>query len=473
MTPIFRHFLTFAVAASATFVVRAEEDQSAGYDVKQSSANTDAYAAVKALPQPSTKWFTDDKFGMFVHFGLYSIPGGVWKGEKMGRNDYAEWIRYQMYWPKPDGMGRAEYDTLLARFDPVKFDADAWIREVKNAGMKYFIITAKHHDGFALWDSKVSDYNVVKATPFKRDILKELRVACTKYGIKYGFYYSHWLDWDVGAPPPWPEIKPDPVLKQPTQAEYDVYWHKKCLPQVKELIDNYDPDIFWFDSWGGQRGKYLTPARLSELITLIRKSDPKCLINGRIGTDNGIDYLSMGDNEFPKHKISRPWETNATLNHSWGYSAIDFKWKPAAQILRSIVDNVSRGGNVQYNVGPTGDGEFQPAAIRRLREIGAWLAVNGEAVYGTSASALPEPKWGRLTEKNTASENRLNVFVYSPKGGAVIELDGPTEAPGRAYVLESREGVKVEKTAKGLAITLPKQVPDENITTLVLSWPAM
>lgn len=432
----------------------------------------DPYAAVEALPQPSTKWFTDAKFGMFVHFGLYSIPGGVWDGRKMGRNDYAEWIRYQLDWPQnPDGMTRPVYDSLLKQFNPVKFDADAWIREAKNAGMKYFIITSKHHDGFALWDSKVSDYNVVKATPFRRDILRELRDACKKYDIKFGFYYSHWLDWDVGAPPPWPEIKEDPVLKQPTQAEYDVYWHKKCLPQVKELMDGYAPDIFWFDSWGNARKKFLTPERLSELITLIRKNKPDCLINGRIGTDRGIDYLSMGDNEFPKNKIHRPWETNATLNHSWGFSKIDFKWKPATQILRSIVDNVSRGGNVQYNVGPTGEGEFQPAAIRRLREIGAWFEVNGDAVYGTTASSLPEPKWGRLTEKTVTDAHRLNAFVYSPKGGSELVIEGQKTAPTDAYVLETHEKVKFSVTENGLKFTLPKWVPDENITTIVFVLP--
>jgi alpha-L-fucosidase len=156
---------------------------------------------------------------MFIHFGLYSIPAGVWDGKRMARNDYAEWIRFQHNWPEPGGIPKERYDMLLEQFAPKSFDADLWIREAKNAGMKYFLITAKHHDGFALWESRVSGYNVVKATPFKRDILAELTAACRRHGLKVGFYYSHWLDWEHpgGALPPWPEMKGDPPLKQPSQ----------------------------------------------------------------------------------------------------------------------------------------------------------------------------------------------------------------------------------------------------------------
>lgn len=426
--------------------------------------------SVKAAEGPSTEWFQDARFGMFIHFGLYSIPAGVWEGKRMTRNDYAEWIRYQQNWPQKGGIPKEQYDTLLKQFDPEGFDADAWIREAKNAGMKYFLITAKHHDGFALWDSKASDYNIVKATPFKRDILGELAAACRKHGLKLGFYYSHWLDWEHpgGAKPPWPELKEDPVYDQPSQEDYEKYWTEKCLPQVKELLVNYQPDFMWFDSWGGKSRTFLTEERLDRLVALIRETQPACLINSRLGReDKGADFLSMGDNFFPKKGFDRPWETSGTLNHSWGYHRLDHKWKPTTQLLRWLVDNTSRGGNYQLNVGPTAEGVFQPAAIRRLREIGAWMSANGEAIYGSRTAPYPEPAWGRLTRKTMDGKERLNVFVYDAKPGATLELTGPAEVPARAWVLETAEEIQVEKTGDGLRFKLPAAISDPNITTLV------
>lgn len=333
-----------------------------------------ALSALLAMPlapaKPDTQWFEDSRFGMFIHFGLYSIPAGVWNGERMTRNDYAEWIRYQQYWPKPGGIPKAEYDTLMGKFNPQGFDADAWIREAKNAGMKYFLITSKHHDGFALWDSKVSDYNVVKGTPFKRDILAELTAACRKHGLKVGFYYSHWLDWEHpgGAKPPWPELKEDPVYPQPTQEEFEGYWTGKCLPQVKELLVNFEPDFLWFDSWGNATNTFLSKDRLGRLISLVRETKPDCLINSRIGTREGIDYLSMGDNSFPAKGFDMPWETSGTLNHSWGYHRLDFKWKPTPQLIRHLVDNTSRGGNYQLMGGNNGFTDFRLLVGANLRE---------------------------------------------------------------------------------------------------------
>jgi alpha-L-fucosidase len=434
------------------------------------------YSSLKAddsAKKPDTTWFEDDRFGMFIHFGLYSIPAGVWEGVPSGRNGYAEWIRYQWNWPKKGGIPRADYDKLLAQFNPQGFDADAWVREAKRAGMKYFLITAKHHDGFALWDSKVSDYNVVKATPFKRDILAELAAACRKHGLKLGFYYSHWLDWEHpnGAPPPWPELKQDPTYEQPTDEQYEQYWTGKCLPQVKELLVNFKPDFMWFDSWGSKTSNlFLTDQRLQQLITLVRENQPTCLVNSRIGTTKNVDYLSMGDNYFPKKGFDQPWETSGTLNHSWGYHRLDYRWKNSHDLLLNLVNNTSRGGNYQLNVGPTDVGIFQPAAIRRLREIGAWMTVNGGAIYGTRPSAYPEPEWGRLTEKTVNGKKRLNVFVFKPKGNDTLSLSGPDTAPAKAWVLETDQPVKVEKTDTGLSIKLPPSPPDPDITTLVLEW---
>ena len=422
---------------------------------------------------PSTTWFEDARFGLFVHFGLYSVPAGVWEGQRVARNDYAEWIRMQHGWPKPGGIPKAEYDKLLGKFDPQGFDAAAWVREARNAGTRYLLVTAKHHDGFALWDSAVSGYNVVKATPFRRDILAELTAACREQGLKVGFYYSHWQDWEHpgGARPPWPEIPEDPPVAQPSQDEFEGYWTGKCLPQVKELLERFEPDFLWFDSWGRKRGEFLTADRLGRLIGLVRHTRPACLVNSRIGTDQGVDYLSMSDNFFPAQGFDRPWETSGTLNHSWGYHQLDFRWKPVGELLRNLVDNASRGGNYQLNVGPTGAGVFQPAAIRRLREIGAWMEVNAEAVRGTRPAGLPEPDWGRLTRRDCPpSGSVIYAHVYRRPADGNAVLAGIHKLPDKAYVLETRQEVKTRATEAGLVLDLPDPLPDDRISVVALEF---
>jgi alpha-L-fucosidase len=439
--------------------------------------NVNHTTAQSTVSEETLDWWHEAKFGMFIHFGLYSIPAGVWEGELMSRNWYAEWIRMQHRWPEPGGIPKEEYDTLLSQFNPTEFDADAWIREAHNAGMRYFLITSKHHDGFALWPSKVSDYNVVEATPFKRDILGELAAACRKYDVKLGFYYSHWQDWEHpgGAQPPWPDRRGlGPTVTQPTQEAFEQYWQDKCLPQVRELIENYDPAFFWFDSFG--KSTLLTERRLDELIGLVRRLSPDCLINSRIGTQMHsqgnavVDFHSMGDNQFPKERIDQPWETSGTMNRSWGYHRLDFNWKAVSQFLKYLVDNTSRGGNYQLNVGPMSNGVFPKPAIRRLRQIGAWLDVNGEAIYDAKPVNLSEPVWGRLTAKETSDGYRLYLHVYAwPKSGELL-LNGLTTMPAVASVLETTESIKVSTSAVGLHIKIPELKPDANISVLMLEY---
>jgi alpha-L-fucosidase len=427
-----------------------------------------------AIQRADANWMAATRFGMFVHFGLYSIPAGVWQGEEMGRNHYAEWIRTQWRWPQPDGgIPREQYDTLMARFDPVKFDADEWIRRASEAGMRYFVITSKHHDGFALWDSAVSDYDLA-STPFGargRDPLGELAAACRKYGVKLGFYYSHWQDWEHpgGALPPWPEVRGDPPLKQPSDEEFGKYWNEKCLPQVAELIDRYQPDMFWFDTWGRGAKDQVTPARRDQLIKLIREKAPHCMINGRIASHApaGADFISMGDNQFPdaKNAPKVPWETPGTMNHAWGYHRLDFQWRSFHQLLDALINNAHHGGAVTLNVGPLPDGSFQQAATRRLREFAAWMDINESALQPTKRSPFAE---GALPENLRATEGmdkpHFNLFVLRPlpAGDLVIPQPLKLKKPAtefRAMVLETRQLLGVKQDEQGnLVIRIPGEL---------------
>lgn len=425
--------------------------------------------------EADTRWFTEARFGMFVHWGLYSIPAGVWKGQVVRRNWYAEWIRAQAGWPEKPGIPKDEYDELLKEFNPRHFNADEWILEAKNAGMKYFLITAKHHDGFAMWPSKVSRYNVAEATPFGRDVCGELAAACKRHGIRLGFYYSHWLDWEYpgGCLPPWPKQPEDPVVRQPSQEAFERYWTEKCLPQVAELIASYDPAFMWFDNW--EKAEHLTPGRIEQLIGVVKKLSSSCLVNSRIGTtwnhpegDKLVDYFSMYDNTFPEKGPDFAWETSATMNRSWGYHQADFEWKPTRQLLRHLVDNASRGGNFQLNIGPMADGRIPAPSIRRLREIGAWMAVNGEAIYGTQTCPSPEPAWGRITMRRDGGKTILYLHVYDWKADAQLTIERIAGKAVTARVLETGQAVQVAREGDSISITLPKECPDERIAVVAV-----
>lgn len=371
-----------------------------------------------SLDSQKAEWFKEAKFGMFVHWGLYSILGGSYNGHTLpdttlanGKSWYAEWIQMRLEIPNK------EYKELAQNFDPVNFDADTWIYEAKNAGMRYFVITAKHHDGFALWDTKFSDFKITN-TPYKKDILAELVKACKKYDIKYGFYYSHWQDWEYpgGAMPNWMPKVPD--------AEFEKYWQQKCLPQVKELLVNFDPDLLWFDTWDWET--HITDKRRDELIALVRNNSSKCLINGRISYLNpgdNIDFLEMHDNQYPDKILEKPWQTPATMVHSWGWHAKDYNWKSSAEMLTYLVSNVSKGGNYLLNIGPKPDGSFPLAATRRLREIGAWLVPNGDAVYGTSPVKIECPENVYLTQKNIGDTNYIYIIISKPIDQLVLSID--------------------------------------------------
>lgn len=409
------------------------------------------------------EWFKEAKFGMFVHWGLYTLLEGSYGGRTMpdkslpqGNSWYAEWIQPRLNVPAE------EYRKLSGQFNPVGFDADKWIVEAKNAGMRYFVITSKHHDGFALWDSKVSDFTVMN-TPFKRDILKELVAACKKHGLKYGFYYSHWQDWEHpnGALPLWPDITPN--------KDFEKYWREKCLPQVKELLVNFDPDMLWFDTWGDEKDD-ITPERRDELIALVRANSNKCLINGRIrfiGPGDHIDFLEMHDNTYPDKILEKPWQTPATMVHSWGWHARDFNWKPSKQMLGYLVSNASKGGNYLLNIGPKPDGTFPVPAIRRLREMGAWLYANGEGVYGTKAIAL-KPDSDKVIL--TGSKDGKTIYAGITDGSKEVLLPVPAERVVQAEILETGMPVPFKAEGGKVIFDIPSQaLQDGSIVVLKVS----
>lgn len=418
-------------------------------------------------------FFSKSRFGMFIHFGLYSIPGGIWKGKEQGRNRYAEWIKYQAFWPEGGIISDQEYDELAKEFSPVNFDADKWAWEAGNAGMKYIVITTKHHDGFALWDSKVDNYNVVRQTPFGRDIIRELKEACERHKLILGAYYSHWLDWNYpgGGLPQWPEIPADPPIKQPADSEFEQYFSRKCLPQVTELLDDYGIRLFWFDNWC--KAPFLTEERIERLIDLVHSRGG--IVNSRIGVtwnhakgnDAGIDYISMGDNEFPKHKLNRPWETSGTFNDSWGYHKLDYGWKPTGYLLKCLINNASRNGNYQLNVGPLPDGSFPAPSIRRLREIGAWMTVHGKAVCNTVAASLPEPEWGRLT---VGEDGTVYAHVFINEPACTLRIDGLKKKPVAITIMESGQPVNYDFKDEILLIKMPRESISADLNVLKIEF---
>ncbi len=401
---------------------------------------------------------------MFIHWGLYSGPAGMWQGQKI-KHPYGEWLQASEHIPRP------EYRKLTAGFNPTGFDAEAWIQNAKAAGMRYFVITAKHHDGFALWPTRASRYNVVDATPFKRDILGELAAACRKFDVKLGFYYSHWQDWEGTGGDICATHMENEEYVHPDEEAFGHYWKNKCLVQVRELIEAYDPWLLWFDSWNKSSLDYVSMERQDELITLIHDRSPRCLVNSRIqylAPSERVDFISMMDNHFPETGVEKPWETSGTLNHSWGYHQLDFAWKSTTELLKNLIGNAANGGNYQLNVGPRGDGTFQPAAIKRLREIGTWLEVNGESIYGTEGSPLGKPCWGRITTRALAGDRaRLYLHLWDVTPGTALRVDG-VYAPTAASVLETGQPVRIAADTDGLWLELPEELRGLQLPVIVL-----
>jgi alpha-L-fucosidase len=413
-------------------------------------------------------WWREARFGMFVHWGVYSGLGGTWQGRPV--KGYAEHIQRMLKIPIP-----VYREQVAGKFNPTEFNADEWIRAAKEAGMGYFIITAKHHDGFAMYDSQASDYSIVKATPFKRDPMKELHAACQKYGLKFGFYYSHAFDWgDANAPGNdwdydnpggdrnlhggrnWWDTAPEllPKVRQ--------YVNEKAIPQLLELIRNYDPDILWFDT-----PHKLPDAENLRILKAVRAAKPNIVVNGRL-VRNGGDYASTTDRpaEFAPHEGD--WEGIPTTNESYGYNQNDHSHKPASHFIQLVTKAAARGGNLLMNIGPMGNGKMAPEDLAILHGIGEWWKANSESIRGTTRTPLPVQAWGESTRKG--STLYLHVFNW-PKDGTLVVgglrsdvKSAHTLASSRALPLAIRHSSPLDIAIQGL----PAQASDKVDSVVVL-----
>jgi alpha-L-fucosidase len=415
------------------------------------------------------KWFTDARFGMFIHWGVYSGAEGYWKGEKLRNdNDYAEWLQYR------NRIEKDEYLGLLDRFNWDEIKPEEWVILAKESGMKYVTLTAKHHDGFGLWNSKVGYYDLGNYTDPNRDIVKELADACKKHGLKLCLYYSHWVDWEHEFG--WDHTR---EIYEITAAEYDKYWQEKVIPQMRELLTNYgEIGMFWFDMWLHHSSTIVTKEQLLQLKGLIRELQPNCLVNSRLGLsieeDPDIDFKTLGDNQIGSKKEDFPWQSPATVAHSWGFHSTDSEWKSTTTLLKSLINNVSLNGNLMLNIGPRADGSVPFEISQRMLEMGKWLKINGESIYGAETFDLDKDQhdWGKITCKNNGENFRLYLHVFNWPFNKKLKLTGISDKPEKIYLLSDKQKSSLQFSHSGpfIEIQLPALQPDPHISVIVVEY---
>lgn len=401
-------------------------------------------------------WFDDARFGMFVHWGPYAVFAGEYQGKPVG--GIGEWIMCTSKIPI------AEYQQITRRgFTASAFDPAAWAALAKEAGMRYIVLTAKHSDGFALYDSDVSDWNAVKASSAGRDLIAPLAGASRAAGLKFGLYYSQCQDWTHPGGgnyrQPW----------DPAQAgHYDTYLQKIAVPQVKELLDRYQPDILWWDA-----PISMTAERAQPFVDLL-KAHPHLISNDRLGGGFAGDTKTPEQHIPPRGYPGQRFEVCMTMNDTWGFKKGDANWKSVQTILRNLTDIASKGGNFLLNVGPDAEGRIPAASVERLRAVGRWMKHNGESIHGTQAGPFPRRlPWGRVTSRaGTDGTSLLYLHVWDWPADGRLLLPTMETLPSSASVLASGENLSVEKTPEGVVLRLPASAPEPDVSVLKLTFPA-
>ena len=413
-------------------------------------------------------WWREARFGMFIHWGLYAIPAGDYEGKNY--KGIGEWIM------KHAGISRQEYEKYAPQFNPVKFDADAWVKMAKQAGMKYIVITSKHHDGFCIFDSP-GEYDIVDATPYGKDVLKPLRAACDAHDVKFCTYYSI-MDWHHPSQRPEKEKDGKPVWNPTRIVEGQKEAYTDYMKShLRILIEDYQTQVLWFD---GEWPKWWTDDDGQKLYKWLLELNPNLIVNNRIGSGRkGLSGFSKegsfaGDfgtpeQEIPATGVAIDWESCMTMNDTWGFKTADENWKSTETLVHNLIDIASKGGNYLLNIGPKADGSFPEASVKRLREIGDWMAVNGEAVYGTKA-ALFLPEWGRVTRKDGA----LYLHLFGWPKSRQLTIPALSNKLRKAVLLaDPKTELKVDTTGNQWVIELPKDAADPIATVIKIDVEGM
>lgn len=420
------------------------------------------------------QWWRDARFGMFIHWGVYAVPAGTHNGIKVNR--IGEWIMNR------GKISVADYKAYAKQFNPVKYDPDAWVKMAKDAGMKYIVITAKHHDGFALFDSKVTSWDMVDATPYGKDLIKPLAEACRKHGIRLGLYYSHAQDWvhpggaaarkvatEGWANPDSTRIDAytaahsghwDPAQTTKTMSQY---MDEIAVPQVKELLTNYgDIAVLWWDTPTAMTDEYAE--KLNALLTM----QPHIITNDRLKRPNYPGDYKTPEQRIPKLEEldGKDWETCMTMNETWGYKSYAHNWKRTETLIRNLLDITSKGGNYLLNVGPKADGTIPDPSIKSLKEIGKWMSVNGEAIYASKGNPLAPLSWGRCTRKEQHGNTTLYLAVFDWPANGKLRVPGLKNEIMGAKLLAGGKALKTSRDANGVVITVPGKMPDP-IATII------
>ncbi len=409
-----------------------------------------------ALKSGKAKLFDEGNYGMFIHWGLFSNLAGVWDNKTY--YGIGEWIMN----PRMAGIPVEDYKKVANDFNPTGFDAKAIAQLAKDAGMKYIIITSKHHEGFAMFDSKASDFNIVKATPFGRDPMHELSDACHELGLGFGFYYSHNQDWTAPGGTRGPKVD-----ENGKEATFEDYFYNKCKPQVKEICSNYGQiDFVWFDTPGDMEEKYVV-----ELADLVKELQPNAMMCSRVGYGLG-DYASVGDMEVPTKKIKGLWETADTNNDSWSYAWYDNNFKSPKVVLGRVIETVARGGTYLFNVGPNQMGVIPEIGAKFLRESGDWLKKYSQVVYKANPSPwsykLP---WGDVTTK----DNSMFLAVSEWPTDGKLYLPGLKTKIKSAYIINPNGRNKKVKFNQSddtdwVSFNVPYKAPDDLISVIEVKF---